>query len=119
MGHSDSSMFQGVSGLAYSARSDKLLLTVSTENTRNNFDDGAIGKSYLWVVDNFSAKKNWKAINPNRVVDLEKSDSRFAGNKIESVCITRESNDFLHLVLAADNDAEGRSSLFRIVVEKD
>ncbi|HMU46346.1 MAG TPA: hypothetical protein PKC72_08265 [Chitinophagaceae bacterium] len=116
--NADSSLFSGISGLTYSEKSDKLLLTVSTENTMNNIDDGEIGKSYLWIIDDISSKKKWAAINPNRIIDLEKIDTRFKGQKIESVCITEETKHFLHLVLAADND-DGSSTLFKIIVEKD
>lgn len=116
--NTDSSVFSGVSGLTYSSTSDKLLLTVSTEDTKNSIDDGAIGKSYLWIIDDISSKKRWAAINPNRIIDLEKTDLRFKGQKIESVCITEETKHFLHLVLAADND-DGSSTLFKLVVEKD
>lgn len=113
----DSSVFNGISGLAYARKSDRLLLTVSTEDTRNSFDDGAIGDSYLWIVDNISAKKNWKAINPNREINLTETDTRFKGKKIESVCVVKETNRFLHLLLAADND-DGKSTLYRLAVEK-
>lgn len=115
--NTDSSFFNGVSGLAYSTKSDRLIITVSTEDTRNNMDDGAIGKSYLWIVKNISSKKGWKAINPDEIIDLEAIDPKFNGQKIESVCITKETTRFLHLVLAADND-NGASSIFRLIVEK-
>ena len=115
--NSDTSKFQGVSGIAYSRPEDRLILTVSTEDTRSATEDGAIGKSYLWIIDHFLEKKDWKAINPNRVIDLEKIDDRFKGHKIESVCITRETPEFLYLTLAADND-DGSSTLFRLIVEK-
>lgn len=115
--NTDSSFFNGVSGLAYSTKSDRLIITVSTEDTRNNMDDGAIGKSYLWIVKNISSKKGWKAINPVEIIDLEAIDPKFNGQKIESVCITKETTRFLHLVLAADND-NGASSIFRLIVEK-
>jgi len=115
--NTDSSLFNGISGLAYSQKSDRLIQTVSTEDTRNSMDDGAIGKSYLWIVENISSKRNWKAINPDQVIDLEATDPRFKGQKIESVCITKETRNFLHLVLAADND-DGSSSLFKLIVEK-
>ena len=115
--NTDSSFFNGVSGLAYSTKSDRLIITVSTEDTRNNMDDGAIGKSYLWIVKNVSSKKGWKAINPDEIIDLEAIDPKFNGQKIESVCITIETTRFLHLVLAADND-NGASSIFRLIVEK-
>jgi len=113
----DSSLFSGVSGFTYAKKSDRLILAVSTEDTRNNMDDGAIGKSYLWVIKNISAKKKWKAINPDQVIDLDAMDAKFKGQKIESVCVTKETKDFLHLVLAADND-DGSSSIFRLIVEK-
>jgi hypothetical protein len=116
-GNNDTSEFRGVSGLSYSKRSDRLLLTVSTEATASATEDGAIGKSYLWMIRNFSSKRNWKAINPDLIIDLEEVDARFKGQKIESVCILKETKDFLHLALAADND-DGSSTLFRLVVEK-
>lgn len=115
--NSDSSLFNGISGITYASKSDRLILTVSTEDTRNNMDDGAIGKSYLWIVENISAKKKWKAINPNQVLDLETIDPMFKAQKIETVCITKETNKFLHLVLAADND-NGSSNLFKLIIEK-
>jgi hypothetical protein len=113
----DSSLFNGVSGLAYSKQSDRLILTISTEDTRNNMDDGAIGKSYLWIIENITSKKKWKAVNPDKIIDLEDLDPKFKGQKIESVCITKETKNFLHLVLAADND-DGSSSLFKLIAEK-
>lgn len=116
--NTDSTVFNGVSGLAYSAKTDKLLITVSTEDTRNNIDDGTIGKSYLWIVDNISAKKKWKAINPNTIIDLEEIDPRFKGQKIESVCILQEDENSFMLLLAADND-NGSSTLFTLSLSKD
>jgi hypothetical protein len=116
-GNDDTSAFRGVSGLCYSRRSDKLILTVSTEYTANAIDDGRIGKSYLWIINNINSKRNWKGINPDKVIDLEKVDARFRGQKIESACITNETRDFLHLVLAADND-NGTSTLFKVIIEK-
>jgi len=115
--NADTTVFNGVSGLAYATKSDRLVMTVSTEDTRNAYDDGAIGKSYLWIVKNISGKKRWKSVNPDQVIDLEAIDPRFKGQKIESVCITNETKHFLHLVLAADND-KGSSTLFRLLVEK-
>ena len=113
----DSTKFNGISGLAYAKKSDRLLLTVSTEDTHNNMDDGTIGKSYLWIVKNISSKKNWKALNPDQTIDLESIDPRFKGEKIESVCITKETKNFLHLVMVADND-NGSSSFLKLIIEK-
>lgn len=116
--NTDSNSFSGVSGMTYATKSDRLILTVSTEDTRNSLDDGAIGKSYLWIVNNISGKKRWKAINPEQVIDLDEMDQRFKGQKIESVCIIKETTDFLHLLLAADND-NGSSTLFKVIIQKD
>lgn len=117
-GNNDSTAFNGLSGLCYSSKSDRLLLTVSTEDTQNSVTDGTIGKSYIWIIKNISSKKHWKAINPDKIIDLEGIDPRFKGQKIESVCISKETSSFLHLILVADNDS-GSSSIFRLVVEKD
>ena len=114
----DTANFQGVSGMAYSRNSDTLILTVSTENTRSTYEDGTIGKSYLWIVDNISSKRRWKAINPNQVIDLESGDTRFKGQKLESVCILEETRKFFQLALVADND-DGSSMLFKVYVEKE
>lgn len=115
--NTDTASFQGVSGLEYSKMSDQLLLTVSTENTANAIDDGAIGKSYLWIINNISAKKNMIAINPNKIIDLDELDERFRGHKIESVCIISEDKRQMHLALVADDD-KGTSILFRITLKK-
>ncbi len=113
----DSSLFNGVSGITYSAKTDALIMTVSTEDTRNGLDDGAIGKSYLWIIKNISSKKRWKAINPDKMIDLEKIDARFKGQKIESVCIMKETRQSYNLLLAADND-NGSSTLFKLAIPK-
>lgn len=113
----DSSSFQGVSGIAYAKKTDKLILTVSTEDSRNAYDDGSIGKSYLWIVDNFSSKKRWTSMNPNRIIDLESVDPQFKNQKIESACVIRETRHFIELALVADND-DGSSTLFRLDISK-
>lgn len=116
-GADDTSSFQGVSGLAYSRKSDKLIVTVSTENTRSAYEDGEIGKSYLWIIDNFSSKRKWTSINPTRIIDLEEVSKKFHGQKIESVCIVKETKNYLELTLAADND-NGSSCLFSVELLK-
>jgi hypothetical protein len=115
--NTDTTSFTGVSGLEYSKLSDKLLLTVSTENTNNAIQDGTIGKSYLWIINNISVKKNMIAINPNTIIDLEALDERFKGHKIESVCIISEDKKQMQLVLVADDD-KGTSDLFKITLKK-
>jgi len=114
----DTNSFQGVSGMDYAYVSDRLVMTVSTEDTRSAYEDGAIGKSYLWIVEFISSKRDWLAINPDQVVDLEAVDNRFKGQKIESVTILDETKKFLTLLLAADND-DGSSTLFKVQIEKE
>ncbi len=111
----DTSFFSGISGLEYSAKTDKLLLTVSTENTANSYEDGSIGKSYLWIINDISSKRRLSAINPDRIIDLEQMDIRFKGEKIESVCILSEDKNEMHLVLVADDD-KGGTVLFKVVL---
>lgn len=112
---SDTSVFNGVSGMDYSYISDRLVMTISTENTYSNITDGDIGKSYLWIINDFSTKRRAAAINPNRIIDLTEMDPHFKSQKIESICILSESKKKLELALAADND-RGKTELFRISV---
>jgi len=111
----DTSFFNGISGLDYSYATDQLLLTVSTENTYDSYKDGDIGKSYLWIINDISSKKRLAAINPDRIIDLEELDSRFKGNKIESVCIVAENKEGKELVLVSDDD-KGGTILFRMTL---
>jgi hypothetical protein len=105
--------FSGLSGIDYSPLSDCLLLTVSTEDTNNAYLDGAIGKSYLWLVYNFSAKTANDNMVPDHIIDLEAADSRFNRQKIETVCILSESANEMRLALAADNDG-GDTVMFEV-----
>jgi hypothetical protein len=109
----DTTSFTGVSGLEYSNKTDQLLITVSTENTRNSYDDGEIGKSYLWIINDISARRRLNAINPDRVIDLEAMDSRFKGHKIESVAIISDVGKNKEIVLISDDD-KGGTVLFRV-----
>lgn len=111
----DTALFKGISGLTYSKQNDKLIMTVSTEDTRNAYDDGTIGKSYLWIIDNVSRKSNSTTIRPDKVIDLEELDSRFKNQKIESATVIEETRDFIRLVLVADND-DGSSTIFKMTI---
>ncbi len=113
--NTDTSSFAGISGLDYSYKTDQLLLTVSTENTYNSYEDGGIGKSYLWIINDISSKKRLVAMNPDRIIDLEELDARFKGHKIESVCIVSENKKEKELVLVADDD-KGKTVLFRMIL---
>jgi hypothetical protein len=110
-------IFSGISGLDYSTASGKLLITVSTEDTENSFNDGRIGKSYIWVVDDINGCKDVPKISPDRIIDLEEIDPRFHGHKIESIAIISESDSEWKLILASDDDLGG-SVLFKLLLTK-
>lgn len=97
--------FSGVSGLEYAPLHQQLLLTVSTENTADSYQDGTIGKSYLMVINNIDKKMGAINLQPDRIIDLGDIDKKFVGQKIESVAVIKETTAFTDLVLVADNDA--------------
>jgi hypothetical protein len=115
--NTDTSLFNGVSGLDYAAGADKLILTISSENTFNSYEDGSIGKSYLWVINDITNRKRVSHINPDLIIDLDQMDERFKGHKIESVSVIKETRQALHLVLTADDD-NGQTLLFKLILNK-
>ena len=115
---SGDSSFRGISGLAYAKNSDQLLMSVSTEATNSTTADGAIGKSYIWIIQNITSKLGWQAINPNKIIDLNQIDARFKGQKIESIHIDEETKSSLKILLVADND-NGVSTVFVLMLIKE
>jgi len=113
----DTASFKGVSGLCYAKESDQLILTVSTENTRSSHEDGAIGKSYLWIINDISRKMIDRALGTKRVIDLEYIDPRFKGQKIEAATVLKETDKLIYLALVAEND-DGKSIVFKISVAR-
>jgi hypothetical protein len=110
--NADTAFFNGISGMAYAARTDRLILSVTTEDTYSNGTDGAIGNSYLWVINDISKNMRSASLTPDYIIDLEKTDARFKGHKIESVCIIEEKKNSVLLMLVADDD-NGRTVLFK------
>jgi hypothetical protein len=109
--------FKGVSGLCYSRETDQLIMTVSTEDTKSSYEDGAIGNSYLWIIDNISTKISNRVLGTKRVVDLEYIDARFKGQKLESATVIGETGGLIHLAMVADND-DGSSTVFKMSIRK-
>lgn len=103
----------GISGLTYSALNDWLIFTASTEDTNNAVDDGAIGDSYLGIIENASRKIGRKDMKVNEIITLRESEKSLKGYKIESVCVQSEKTGRLKLQLVADND-DGVSCLFKV-----
>jgi hypothetical protein len=113
----DSSVFHGISGLTYSSTNDDLIMTFSTEATTSTFEDGAVGKSFIWIIRDIS-QSIFEKLNFDKIIDLETIDPVFKGQKIESVTILKESNKNLRLVLVADND-NGSSNIFKLSIKID
>ena len=113
--HLDS--FKGISGLCYARESDQLIMTVSTEDTKNSYEDGAIGNSYLWIINDISTKINNRALGSKRIIDLDYIDARFKDQKIESAAVIGETNNLIHLAMVADND-DGSSTVFKMSISK-
>jgi len=113
----DIASFKGISGSCYARESDQLILTVSTEDTRNSHEDGVIGKSYLWIINDISTKIGNRALGTKRVIDLEYLDSRFKGQKIESAIVIKETDKLIYLALVADND-DGSSTVFKMSITR-
>ena len=103
----------GLSGMTYSHKNDWLVCTLSTEETDNAYDDGAIGDSYLAIVENASRKISRKKMNVNELINLSETNESFRGYKLESATILSEKNGRLKMHLVADNDT-GKSYLFRV-----
>jgi len=103
----------GISGLAYSLLNDCLIFTASTEQTDNAVDDGALGDSYLGIIENASRKIGRKSLKVNELINLGGVHELFKGFKIESVCIQSEKTNRMKLHLVADNDT-GKSYLFKV-----
>ena len=113
--NSDTSTFSGISGLDYSYISDQLFMTISTENTFSAHEDGEIGQSYLWIINDLSSKMNLRRLYPDKIINLSNIDQRFNEQKIESVCILSENNREKILALTADDD-KGGTVLFRLIL---
>jgi hypothetical protein len=105
--------FAGLSGMTYSPQNDWLIITLSTENTKDSVNDGKIGDSYLGVIENASSKMVRKKIKIDELINLSDVDDTFRRNKIESVCIQSDKDAKVKLHLVADND-NGQSVLFKI-----
>ena len=109
--------FLGISGLCYSYKTGHLYGTLSSETTNSNYNDGAIGASSVFVLNDVLQKQNLAAVNPNVQIQLSKLDKRFNQQKIESLTILKEENKLAKLLLAADND-NGESTLFEVAIKR-
>jgi hypothetical protein len=103
----------GLSELCYLAEHDLLLVTLTTEETGNSYDDGAIGNSCLGWITDASKKLESSDIALDGVLKLSDIDPVFNSQKIEGVCAESVSEQGAVLHLIADNDC-AESRLFKI-----
>lgn len=103
----------GISGLAYLPDEDILLFSASEEETTSTYADGAIGNSYIGLMDNISKKLSQNTLAPDTFIDLAAADKRFLNQKIEGITVISNNNNSLVLCLTADND-NGTSMLFKV-----
>jgi hypothetical protein len=103
----------GLSGMTFSHLNDWIIATFSTEDTDNAIDDGAIGDSYLAIIENASSKILRKRMKVNQLINIGKAVESLQGYKMESVCVQSEKDGSLKLQLVADND-DGVSCLFKV-----
>ena len=110
--------FLGISDLCYVESRDMFLFTFTSEATTNAYDDGVIGSSYIGWVNNVATKLNQTKLKLDGLIDLSGSSPEFKNQKIEGICMERESDDGLLIHLISDND-NGESKLFRILLKFD
>ncbi|MBT1687039.1 DUF6929 family protein [Dawidia soli] len=106
--------FVGVSELCYVHELDLLLLTLSTENTSNSFDDGAIGDSFIGLLSGATAMLREECpVQLDQLINLSDVNTCFKNEKVEGICVESVAPDGLLIHLVSDND-KGESRLFKI-----
>lgn len=105
----------GISGACYDEKNDILLLTASAEDTNNAYDDGEIIGSAIGIVYNAYQKLTEQEFVIDKLIELDKINPVFEKQKIESICITKQSEKNYTCTLVADND-DGKSVLFEVKV---
>lgn len=103
----------GISELYYETPLDLLLVTFSSEDTSNTYDDGTIGDSYIGIIMNFEGKMLDKILMIDEMICLAEVHPDFKGEKIEGICIETIQGDTLIVHLISDNDM-GESKLFKV-----
>lgn len=103
----------GLSGLNYIPQKDVLIITASTENVNDAYNDGEIEDSYIGYIEDISKKLENETIALDRLFKV----ANFLGNdkhfKIESVAVETVNGNDVVMHLAADND-DGKSTLFKL-----
>lgn len=103
----------GVSELYYERSLDLLLLALSSEDTDNAYDDGAIGNSYIGWIQRFSTKLKDSALVVEGTICLPYIHPEFQREKIEGLCVEKIEDNAMIIHLISDNDT-GESKLFKV-----
>lgn len=103
----------GLSELCYIKELDILLITLTSEATSNAYDDGAIGDSYIAILEKAAAKLNADEVLITDIVNLADIDPGFKNEKVEGICVEHIAGNEITLHLVSDNDA-GESRLFKV-----
>jgi len=102
----------GISGAAYIAEWDILLISASGEITSNAIDDGTIVGSLIGIMRNFSQKRQKKEFWIDEYAILAEIPTQ----KIESLCVTNVNANVAEVIAVADND-DGTSTIFWIEIK--
>ena len=103
----------GLSGLEYIKERDLLLFTASTEATASANADGAIGNSYLGMIENFSKKTKQNRITPDQMINLSQQ-LQIGPQKLEGITVAYSTDTSLMLHIVADND-DGKSIIYKVL----
>lgn len=103
----------GISGIAFYPKRDILFVTCSEEFTKDAYNDGDIGQSYLGIVSQASEKIEADSISTLNWIPLSLISSSFNNIKVESVAISEIRRGLYNLYLTADND-NGKTVLFKL-----
>jgi len=106
--------FSGISDLFYLPQRDLLLLSYSSEQTTNVYDDGAIGVSYLGWIGSFRTRMTSDSWVPDAMMSLPEIDPAFRGQKIEGLCAEINPEGNLLVQLVSDNDT-GDTGVFELM----
>lgn len=113
---SSSGNVPGVSELYYEESLDLLLIALSSEDTTNAYDDGAIGDSYIGWIKDFKGKMTTSALTMDGIICLPDIHFDFEREKIEGLCVEMIEDSSLIIHLISDNDL-GESKLFKVKMQ--
>jgi hypothetical protein len=105
----------GLSELCYVEQLDMLLISLTAEETKSSYDDGAIGDSCLGWITGASKKLVGPALTLDGMLPLVEVDTAFRNQKIEGICVSSVSATGMVVHLIADNDS-GETKLFEVTM---